>query len=205
MKKILYIIAPLFFVINASAEQIELGYEQMEPPTTDIKPSHMSDIKADTSKKDSVVTDPEEQSGISHGSVTRSIFTTQVTEHEPIDKIETLTVNHNSVFYFTELRDMSGQTAIHRWEYNGNVMAETKFNITGPRWRVWSSKNLLPSWTGEWKVSVLNGVGDIISEDVFSYSVDAPATASAQIENAVEVQVNLPIVESENIKTINSP
>jgi len=77
--------------------------------------------------------------------------------------------SNRSVFYFTELRDMSGQTAIHRWEFNGNVMAETKFNIAGPRWRVWSSKNLLPSWTGEWKVSVLNGVGDVISEDIFNY------------------------------------
>jgi len=25
----------------------------------------------------------------------------------------------------------------------------------------------MPSWIGEWKVSVLNDIGDIISEDVF--------------------------------------
>jgi len=39
-------------------------------------------------------------------------------------------------------------------------------------WRVWSSKNLVPSWVGEWKVSVLNDLGDIISEDVFKYSAE---------------------------------
>jgi len=106
------------------------------------------------------------------GSVSRSVFTTKITAHEPMDEVKNLQFNNRRVIYFSELRNMSGQTAIHRWEFNGNVMAETKFKIGGPRWRVWSSKNLVPSWVGEWKVSVLNDLGDIISEDVFKYSAE---------------------------------
>ncbi len=205
MKKILSIITLLFFVVPVSAEQQALDNAQIKPSTSDLKPTQMSDFKADTSKADSVIAEAKEQSGISHGSVTRSIFTTEVAEHEPIDKIEKLNLNHNSVFYFTELHDMSGQTAIHRWEFNGNVMAETKFNVAGPRWRVWSSKNLLPSWTGEWKVSVLNGVGDVISEDVFSYMDEVSAATNTQLEGTTKVQASPPIVENKNINDMSSP
>ena len=90
----------------------------------------------------------------------------------------------NNLFYFTELRDMSGQTAIHRWEYDGKVVTEVKFNVRGPRWRVWSSKAFTPGWAGEWKVSVLNGAGEIISEDQVNYTAPAETEAPASTTGA---------------------
>lgn len=120
-----------------------------------------------------------EQSGFSSGSVVRSIFTTSVLEREPVDNVKTLNSDARKVFYFTELRDMSDQTATHRWEYDGEIMTEQKFNVKGPRWRVWSSKNFSPQWLGEWKVSVLNGAGEVISEDVLSYIENAPTVTPA--------------------------
>ncbi|VAX13093.1 hypothetical protein MNBD_GAMMA24-1900 [hydrothermal vent metagenome] len=113
---------------------------------------------------------PVEQSGFSRGSVVRSVFTSAVKDREPTDNIKQLDTRSDKVIYYTELRDMAGQTATHRWEYNGKVMAEVKFNVKGARWRVWSSKRLVPGWTGEWKVSVLNGANEVISEDVLTYS-----------------------------------
>lgn len=189
MKNLFYIIVSFFFVLNASAERVMLAEGEIivldttaseamsvqknavESPENEanITTNKTPDIAPENGQVTITEKTQAEQSGFSQGSVTRSIFTTQVSDHEPIDKLDKLQSSKRSVFYFTELRDMSGQTAIHRWEFNGNVMAETKFNIAGPRWRVWSSKNLLPSWIGEWKVSVLNGVGDVISEDIFSY------------------------------------
>jgi len=117
-----------------------------------------------------------EQAGFSRGSVIRSIFTSSIQDREPIDKLEK-SAEADRVFYFTELRDMSGQTATHRWEYDGKVMAEVKFDVRGPRWRVWSSKSFVPGWSGDWKVSVLNGAGETISEELISLSA-APAQAA---------------------------
>ncbi|VAW98982.1 hypothetical protein MNBD_GAMMA22-1389 [hydrothermal vent metagenome] len=172
MKNFLSIVISLFFILNVSAETkiLDTNTSDMIPiPKVETVESEPQVIGTQVTGQAEIKPTQNEQSGFSQGSVTRSIFTTQVSEHEPTDKIDKLQSSYNSVYYFTELQDMSGQTAIHRWEYNGNVMAETKFTVSGPRWRVWSSKNLLPSWTGEWKVSVINGVGDVISEDVFSY------------------------------------
>lgn len=107
--------------------------------------------------------------GFSRGSVVRSIFTSAIDEREPTDNLKELANINDKVIYYTELRDMTGQKAIHRWEYNGEVMAEIEFNVKGPRWRVWSSKSFVPQWTGEWKVSVLNGANEVISEDILNY------------------------------------
>ena len=114
-----------------------------------------------------------DMTGFSRGVVARSIFTTLIDNREPVDKLKQVPEKNNDVFYFTELRDMSGQTAKHRWEYKGKVVAEVKFNVRGPRWRVWSKKTFLPGWSGDWKVSVVNGANEIISEEMIAYTEPA--------------------------------
>ncbi|MFP3873698.1 MAG: DUF2914 domain-containing protein [Thiohalophilus sp.] len=117
-----------------------------------------------------------EQSGFSSGSVMRSAFTTRVEDREPVDDVERLENDTREVYYFTELRDMEDQTVLHRWEYQGEVMAEVEFNVKGPRWRVWSKKRIMSDWTGEWTVSVINAAGEVVSTDSFSY-VEAASSA----------------------------
>ena len=125
-----------------------------------------------------------EQAGFSKGSVVRSAFTSAVEDREPTDSLETVSTEQNQLYFFTELRDMSGQTAKHRWEYDGKVMAEVEFNVKGDRWRVWSSKSFVPGWTGDWKVSVINGAGEVISEKAFSYETAAAGQAAEPINPA---------------------
>ncbi|MFV2060054.1 MAG: DUF2914 domain-containing protein [Gammaproteobacteria bacterium] len=195
MNKLLYTLIIFFFSVNAIAGSVMLAEGEiivLDTTTADIMPSSVSGVNSQTIQSNDETATSEvtqnEQIGYLKGSVSRSIFTSDVNGHEPVDKIDKLASNNRSVIYFTELRDMSGQTAVHRWEFNGNVMAETRFTIAGPRWRVWSSKHLLPTWTGEWKVSVLNGVGEVISEDIFSY-VDEEITETnpaQQTESAVK-------------------
>ena len=138
---------------------------------------------ADTAMQDKTTDDAmlAEQSGFSRGSVVRSVFTSAVEDREPTDSIKELSTNSDKVIYYTELRDMAGQTARHRWEYNGEVMAEVEFNVGGSRWRVWSSKSFVPGWTGEWKVSVLNGANEVISEDVLNYTA---SVAEPEVEKS---------------------
>jgi len=135
----------------------------------------------------------KEQSGFSRGSVVRSAFTREIAEREPTENLQKLTNENGQVKFFTELRDMSGQTAIHRWEYDGKVVAEVEFNVKGPRWRVWSSKSLDPKWTGDWKVSVLNAAGEVISEK--NLSIDA-ATAPTTEPETVPATEETPATET---------
>jgi len=110
------------------------------------------------------------------GRVARAIFTTAIVDREPVDTLETLSTDISRVFFFTDLRGLSGQIVTHRWEYNGRLMAEITFKAgSGARWRVHSSKNLLPEWTGTWKVIVNNESGEALHTSVFEYVVSPSA------------------------------
>jgi hypothetical protein len=46
-------------------------------------------------------------------------------------------------------------------------MGEVNFNVGSNRWRSYSSKNLLPEWTGIWTVSVIDDKGNVLTETYF--------------------------------------
>jgi membrane protein implicated in regulation of membrane protease activity len=110
-----------------------------------------------------------EASAPAEGEVTRATFTTAVVEREPEDELQTLEDGAPAVAYFTELKGMDGRTVIHRWEYEGEVMGEVAFDVEGPRWRVHSTKQLDPSFTGQWVVKVMDVDGNVLSEDTLQY------------------------------------
>jgi hypothetical protein len=106
----------------------------------------------------------------SAGEVTRAQFTSAVDAREPTDDLtEAAAANLTKVYFFTELRDLEGQTVTHRWTHNGNTMAEVSFTPGSARWRVWSSKELLPEWTGTWTVAVIDAGGNVLIEKSFEY------------------------------------
>lgn len=94
--------------------------------------------------------------------VTRAQFTSGITDREPVDALDTMSVGDGRVRFFTELHGLAGERVIHRWEYGGRVMAEVPIDVGADRWRAWSSKRVLPAWTGEWQVSVVLGDGSVI-------------------------------------------
>jgi hypothetical protein len=112
------------------------------------------------------------------GTIARSSFTTEIENREPVNSITKLNTGEHRIYYFTELKGMEGQQVTHRWEHNGKVMAEVPFQVGGPRWRVYSSKQLENDWTGEWKVSVIDGNGSTLGVNTFTY-VQAPAAPAA--------------------------
>ncbi|HKJ77823.1 MAG TPA: DUF2914 domain-containing protein [Gammaproteobacteria bacterium] len=106
---------------------------------------------------------------VADGRVERAHFTSGIEGHEPVDRVENLEPDADRVFYFTELVGMDGERVVHRWEYRGEMMAEVAFRVEGPRWRVWSSKRLIPRWQGTWRAVVTDGAGQVLAEERFVY------------------------------------
>lgn len=94
--------------------------------------------------------------------VARAQFTTGIDNREPIDAIESRAVSMAKIYFFTEFQGMEGQTIIHRWKYMGETKAELTFNVRGWRWRVYSSKNMIPEWTADWTVDVVDSDGNVL-------------------------------------------
>ncbi len=111
--------------------------------------------------------------------VVRSQFTRAIRNREPVDDIVTLPNSVDHVYYFSEIRGMTGKTIVHRWMYHGRVMAKVRFHIGGPRWRVYSRKTLDPKQLGRWTVVVTNGSGWPLHAEMFDYVAATPPPRTA--------------------------
>ncbi|MCZ6462851.1 MAG: DUF2914 domain-containing protein [Proteobacteria bacterium] len=117
------------------------------------------------------------------GEVARAVFTSGISDREPVDELDALANDVELVFFFTDVRALAGGEVIHRWEYAGEVVAEVPFAVGGDRWRVWSSKRLPPESLGEWSVIVLDGDGNPLASETLVY-----AEAAAPEEEAMEAE-----------------
>jgi hypothetical protein len=104
------------------------------------------------------------------GEVSRAVFTIGIDNHEPVIIVDSIdSSSYTSISFFTELNDLSGHNITHQWTHNDKVMFEKTFEVKGARWRVWTSKTLIPSWTGSWTVNVLDDDRSVLASNSFEY------------------------------------
>ena len=104
------------------------------------------------------------------GEVSRAIFTTSVQDREPVMAVDSINSNaFKSISFFTELNDLQGHNITHQWIFDDEVMFEKSFEVSGERWRVWTSKTLLPGWTGTWTVRVIDDDRTELVSKTFEY------------------------------------
>ena len=104
-----------------------------------------------------------------HENISTAEFALEVKDRTPLNIIEELDNSLGKIYFFTNIRNLQGQRVTHRWIYNNKVMADVVFDVGGPRWRVWSSKNLWPTWIGVWSVEVLSADGEVLYQKEFNY------------------------------------
>ncbi|MBT3309626.1 MAG: DUF2914 domain-containing protein [Gammaproteobacteria bacterium] len=108
----------------------------------------------------------------SSDAVSRGRFTRQVdrNKREPVDQVCQLSSDEKRIFYFSDLHNQQGKQIFHLWEYQGREMAKVALGtVKGARWRVWSSKNLIASWSGTWVLKVVTKEGSVLHQDQFEY------------------------------------
>mgnify|MGYP001429475434 CR=1 FL=1 len=105
-----------------------------------------------------------------HENISNAVFALNVEDRVPINIVEEADNSLGKIYFFTNIRNLDGERITHRWIYKDKVMADVSFDINGPRWRVWSSKNLWYTWIGKWKVQVLRMDGSLLYEKIFNYT-----------------------------------
>lgn len=111
------------------------------------------------------------ETGNQNGGVARALFTTEIRDREPADRVLSLSNRQDIVYFFTDLRNMQGQTVLHKWYYEDDFVSATRFVVKGSRWRVYSKKKVEPQQIGKWKVVVYGSKNLPIKASVF-YLVD---------------------------------
>jgi len=99
--------------------------------------------------------------------VARAMFTTKIVDREPVDRVLVLNNKSSEIYFFTDLRHFEGQTITHKWLYDSNVQSVVNFKVKGPRWRVYSRKDIAPDKVGKWTVIIQDESGRSLKASVF--------------------------------------
>ena len=85
-------------------------------------------------------------------------FCTGVEEREPVSRDTIFSSDAGQIFFWSNILNDGDEASIeHVWYYKGEEMARVMLPADYPRNRVWSSKTILPDWTGEWTVIIMAG------------------------------------------------
>lgn len=103
-----------------------------------------------------------------------------ISHREPVDERSSFSDTIGVVYCFTEVVGSDEPTfIIHRWFYQNKEMASVKLRVEGRRWRTWSSKAIMPQWTGNWRVDVIDNLGRVLKSKEFRI---VPAAGKAEGE-----------------------
>jgi len=87
----------------------------------------------------------------------------------PVDTVTTFAAGVEKVICFTRIEGAETPTQItHAWYHEGQMKAQVKLQVRSPNWRTYSSKRMLPTWTGQWEVKVLDTSGTILATAAFT-------------------------------------
>ena len=56
----------------------------------------------------------------------------------------------------------------HLWYYNGEEKASIKLPVKTALWRTWSKKKIMPHWTGQWEVKIVDADWHILKTIAFT-------------------------------------
>ena len=94
---------------------------------------------------------------------------TSVEDRQPMGADTSFAKDVGQLYCFTTLGgDQDSATIYHAWYYNDQEMAKVELNKGAKTWRTWSSKRILDTWTGTWRVDVLSSDGSVLGSIEFT-------------------------------------
>jgi hypothetical protein len=100
-------------------------------------------------------------------SVLESAICTGIEDRMPVGSADTLAADSGQIYCWTRIGAAAGQNIVHAWIHGGTTRARVEMPIGGDNWRVFSSKRILPEWTGAWEVKVLTQDGAVLASIPF--------------------------------------
>lgn len=89
-----------------------------------------------------------------------------VEDRQPVGVADTFPSDVGKVYAWMRVSGATDQAIQVVWTY-GSLTFNVPLEIGGSPWRTWSSKIILPRWTGEWTVDVQDARGNSITTTTF--------------------------------------
>lgn len=86
----------------------------------------------------------------------------------PVSPGESFPAFVERLYCFTRVEGAQGDTFVrHLWFYGERLMAEVTLPVGSTSWRTYSSKRIIPSWKGQWRVDITTEDGLLLKSVQF--------------------------------------
>lgn len=93
---------------------------------------------------------------------------TGVEERMPVGTADSFDADVEQVYCWCRVKGAADTTLVkHVWFYEGKEMASVELPVKSASWRTWSSKKILPEWTGQWTVKIIDAAGNELESNSF--------------------------------------
>lgn len=119
---------------------------------------------------DSLVDGGLESKTIGEITLTQSAVCRGIEDHAPVGEASTFTSEVGKVWVYTQFKmDKEVSSTIkHVYYRNGQQISEVSLKVKGPSFRTNSCKTITPKMTGNWKVEIQSGDGQIFETLTFT-------------------------------------
>ena len=94
---------------------------------------------------------------------------TSVQDRQPVGEDTSFARDIGQLYCFTKLSSSYDTASIsHVWYYNDKEMLRVELDVRAKKWRTWSTKRIIDTWIGEWRVDVLSSDGNILASKQFT-------------------------------------
>lgn len=101
--------------------------------------------------------------------VAEAVITSAVVDRQPSDNLTTVAKDVGTVYCWMRITGAEGEIQVeHVWYKDDTEVARVSLRIAGSNWRTWSSKNIDPMWTGNWRVDVVGPDGTVLESVAFT-------------------------------------
>lgn len=158
----------LALVLLVSAPAFSTGHEAQEaaPATTHkvpTPPAQSAEPAAAPAEEQASATVAQTNIQIKDTAVCQDVV-----DRAPVGSGDVFAKESARLYCFTRITGAEGETQItHNWYYKGTLKASVKLPVRSGNWRTWSSKTMVPEWTGEWMVEVLSEEGTPLESIIF--------------------------------------
>jgi hypothetical protein len=92
-----------------------------------------------------------------------------ITDRMPVGAADSFAPDVEKVFLWCQITGAPAPTVVkHVWYYGMEEMASVELSVDASPWRTWSSKTIMPAWTGKWTVKILDAAGNELATVPFT-------------------------------------
>jgi hypothetical protein len=94
---------------------------------------------------------------------------TAITDRQPQNPDTSFPADVGTLYCWTRIVGAEGETRIeHVWVHEDQEMGRVPLRVASPNWRTWSSKQIAPEWTGNWRCDVVGPDGTVLKSAAFT-------------------------------------